>query len=502
MATSLRCAGHAGLRGLGGCRHSTSGVGVENVARAARRHADARPRARGLSRPLVLAVGAVVLLAGAGTAAYEVAGRGSAHAHPAPARVYPAAVSVDASAAPGSVAYGGTVTVAAMVTSAAGVPLVGERLEIVSSRGDTPAAVAVVASGLSDASGRVAATFRPAATSNLWARYPGSGTWAPAVSLVSRVDVVQKVSVRASVRPAGAGRWVANFTGAVTPARAGDKVRLERRLGATWRLEAERRVTGAGAFTFSRSVARAGTHEYRAVRVADATYGEAAARVTVRARAVAAPPRPSKPGPAIGTGGGGAGPRLLVTGDSLAYFLGQQLATARRGLATVVDSHHSSGLARPDFFDWTAYARGQVARHKPTSVVIFLGGNDCQPLRRNGTGSWTAVGTASWSAEYQRRAAELMRVYTGAGARVQWLGLPIAKDPEISSCYRMLNAATTAAARSVTGVSWTETWSLYAVNGRYSDYVQGVLARQEDGIHLTFEGTRFATRMVMGLLGR
>lgn len=450
----------------------------------------------------MLAVAAVLLLAGAGTAAYEVAGRGSAHADPAPARVYPAPVSVDGSVTPAVVAYGGTVSVAAMVTSATGAPVAGERLEIVSARGDTPAAVAVVASALSDASGRVTATFRPAATSNVWVRFPGTAAWAPAVSLVSRVDVVQKVSVRASVRPAGAGRWVATFSGSLSPARAGEKVRLERRLGATWRLEAEQPVTAAGAFTVSRTLARAGTHEFRAVRAADPTYGEAAARVSVRARATAAPRPPSRPGPAVGSGGGGAGPRLLVTGDSLAYFLGQQLATARRGLATTVDSHHSSGLARPDYFDWTAYARGQVARHKPTSVVIFLGGNDCQPLRRNGTGSWTSVGTSAWSAEYQRRSAELMRVYTGAGARVYWLGLPIAKDPEIAGCYRMLNAATTAAARSVAGVSWSETWSLYAVNGRYSDYVQGVLARQEDGIHLTFEGTRFATRMVLGLLGR
>ena len=476
------------------------------MERAARRHALARHGARAatrpgafrLSRPAVLAVAAVLLLAGAGTAAYEVAGRGSAHAGPAAApRLHPAPVTLDTSATPASVTYGGSVAVSASVASAGGVPLVGERLEVVSSRVDTPGNVAVVASALSDASGRVAATFRPAAASNVWVRFPGTATWAPAVSLVSRVDVVQRVVVRASARQAGAGRWVATLTGSLSPAAAGEKVRIERRLGAEWRLESERPVTAAGAFTWSRTLTRAGTHEFRAVRAADESYGAAVARVSVRLRAtagsvVARPPA----GPSVGPG-----PRLLVTGDSLAYYLGQQLATARRGRTTNVDSHHSSGLARPDYFDWTAYARGQVGRYSPTSVVVYLGGNDCQPLRRDGTGSWTSVGTAAWSAEYQRRAAELMRVYTDAGARVHWLGLPVARDAEISNCYRRLNAATTAAARSVAGVSWTETWSLYTVNGRYSDYIQGVLARQEDGIHLTFEGTRFATRMVLALLG-
>ena len=458
----------------------------------------ARGVSRGLSRPAVVAMAAVVGLAGAASAAYEVAGRGSAHAGPPAApRTYPAPVTLEASATPGSLGYGGTVSVVASLVDALGAPVEGSRIEVLTARVDVPGNVAVVASGVSDASGRVRATFRLAASANVWARWAGSDALAPAVSLVSRVDVLQKVSFTGSARAVGPGRWMASFTGKVSPARRGDRVRIERRTGADWIVEAVRPVSAAGAFTFSKQLMRAGTHEFRAVRVADATYGQSSALANVRARAVAGAPRPRTP--AVGSGGGGAA-KLLVTGDSLAFYLGQQLAAERRGLATVVDSHHSSGLARPDYFDWTGNARRQVAAHRPGTVVVYLGGNDCQPLRRNGTGSWTAVGTSAWSAEYQRRAAELMRVYTGAGARVHWLGLPIARDGQTSSCYRMLNAATTAAARSVAGVSWSETWSLYAVNGRYSDYVRGVLARQEDGIHLTFEGTRFLTRVVVALL--
>ena len=448
----------------------------------------------------MLAVAAVVALAAAGTAAYEVAGRDSAHAGPVAVHPQPAPVTLEASASPASVAYGGTVGVRGTLLDGAGAPLAGERVEVVSARADVPANAAVVSTVVTDAAGRVAATFRPAASSNVWLRHKGTETYGAAVSLVSRVDVRQKVTLTAAVRPAGAGRWVASFSGTLSPATAGERVRIERRLGAAWRVEADRPVTAAGAFTWSKPLTRLGTHEFRAVRQADESYGESSAALPVRVRATAARP-PSGPPPAIGRGGGGAGPRLLVTGDSLAYYLGQQLATARRGQATVVDSKHSSGLARPDFFDWTGYARGQVARNRPSAVVLFLGGNDCQPLRRDGTGAWTSVGTAAWSAEYQRRSAELMRVYTGVGAKVYWLGLPIAKAGDISACYRMLNAATQAAARSA-DVTWAETWSLYAVNGRYSDHVQGVLARQADGIHLTFDGTRFATRMVLALLGR
>jgi hypothetical protein len=459
------------------------------------RHAVAR-LAPGFSRSAVVAVAAVVGLAGAGTAAYEVAGR-SAHARTPVAHPVPAPVTLSASASPAAAQYGGSVAVAAVLVDAAGVPVAGVPVDVLAARVDTPRNVAVVSTTVTDAAGRVAASFRPAASSNVWARYGGSGSLAPAVSLVSRVDVVQKVTASATARVAGAGRWTVTVRGTVTPARAGEQVRVERRVGAAWAPVAVKSLTAAGTFAFSQVRTRAGTYEYRVRRPADASFGESSAVARVRLRAVAGA-RP--PAPLIGSGRD-AGPRLLVTGDSLAYYLGQQLATARRGRATVVDSKHSSGLARPDYFDWEPYARQQVAAHHPTSVVLYLGGNDCQPLRRNGTGAWTAVGTSGWSAEYQRRVASLMRVYTGAGARVYWLGLPIARDPEIASCYRMLNAASAAAARSVAGVAWRETWSLYTVDGHYSDVVNGVLARQEDGIHLTFEGTRFATRMVLALLG-
>jgi hypothetical protein len=83
---------------------------------------------------------------------------------------------------------------------------------------------------------------------------------------------------------------------------------------------------------------------------------------------------------------------------------------------------------------------------------------------------------------------------------VYWIGLPIAREADVTSCYRALNVATEHAAKDVPGVTWVESWSVYAVDGRYSDYVQGVLARQDDGIHLTFAGTRLLTRKVYALL--
>jgi len=383
--------------------------------------------------------------------------------------------------------------VSGVLRDAAGAALPGRSVEVVGARADRPAVTAVWAAPLSDARGRVTASFRPSAGSVVWLRYPGAADVAPAASATVRVGVAQRVSVAArTVRVRGG--WRTTFRGAVRPAAAGQPVRLDRHDGSAWRRVAAGRTGRGGAYEFSVRSTRAGAFRYRVVRPAGRALGGAVAGQTVRLRA-----RPVARVPAFTSGGGGPG-ELLVTGDSFAYYLGQQLTAVRRPRGTTVESRPSTGLARPDYYDWSVRARAQV-KAKPGAVVVFLGANDCQPVRTGGTGAWTTTGSAGWRAEYRRRAAALMRLYAGGGARaVYWVGLPIAEKPDIAACYRAMNAATAAAAGDVRGVTWVDSWKLYAVDGHYSAYVGGVLARQDDGIHFTFEGTRLLTRRVYALL--
>ena len=70
--------------------------------------------------------------------------------------------------------------------------------------------------------------------------------------------------------------------------------------------------------------------------------------------------------------------RVLVTGDSQAEFVGQRLVdVAPPGLIrTDVVARNSTGLTRPDFFNWEVNARQEVAARKPDAVVMLMGGND------------------------------------------------------------------------------------------------------------------------------
>lgn len=445
-----------------------------------------RRRAR-VSHASLLAVALTVILAAGATAAYSLAGRRlPASANPPS---LPATVSLAAGVVPAAVTFGETVQLTGIARDPAGAPLAGRPVEVRVARLDT-GKVSVAGTRRTDVRGRVTVTFRPAAGSSVWLRFGGAEGLAAAESRAVRVSVAPRVSVRASSRRAGTG-WTTTVRGAVAPGEAGERVRLERRVGSAWRAVTAGTLARGGTYAFRVRNHVAGTYRYRVVRPAEAALTAAVGTYDLR---LVTPKRP----PVSGTGGPA---RLLVTGDSFAHYLGQQLDAARRPRVTAVESRPSTGLARPDFFDWAARARAQLAELKPGGVVVFLGANDCQPIRVAGTGRWVTVGTSAWVGEYRRRAAELMRLYTGKAERlVHWVGLPIAERPDIAACYRAMNAATAAAARDVRGVTWVDSWTLYAVHGRYSVRVGGVLARQEDGIHLTFPGTRLLTRKVYALL--
>ncbi len=453
-----------------------------------------------LSRTGMLALAVALTLGAASSAAYRVGARRTAHGSAA-APSTPVAVTLAASTAPASVAYGGTVVVSGVLRDRAGVPLIGRVVEVLAGRADMPGvAPIVVAAPLTDARGRLVVPFRPAAGSVVRLRFAGEPggagqRWLEAAeSSEVRVAVVPRVAVSARTRPVDGG-WSTVLRGTVRPGPAGGRVALERLVHGGWHGVETARLARAGTFAFTVRTARPGTYRYRVTRAAAGAYGAGSGRYDLR---LAMPRAPALPGLPKGTGGPG---ELLVAGDSLAYYLGQQLATARGKRPTAVDARPSSGLARPEYFDWTAYAQTQVETTPPGAVVVFIGANDCQPLRAGGTGAWTILGSANWVAEYRRRAAGLMRAYVGDAVRpVYWIGLPIAREADIASCYRALNAATAGAAKDVAGVTWIESWSVYAVDGRYNDYVHGVLARQDDGIHLTFAGTRLLTRKVYALL--
>lgn len=217
--------------------------------------------------------------------------------------------------------------------------------------------------------------------------------------------------------------------------------------------------------------------------------------------------------PASSTGGYGrtitpAAPLdLLFTGDSLQESSGPKVAAyanaQRHVVAGCTVPKYSTGLVRDDYFDWPAYAKTLAGQRVPEAVSFMIGGNDGQNMSVGG--KILTAGSTEWAAEYQRRAALVMKAFTAVGARVYWIGMPIARSDRLTGIYKVLNDSVRKAASATPGVTYVDIWAMFAPNGHYQDsfaneYGQVERMRNSDGIHLSVAGAAYLARRELKIL--
>ena len=132
--------------------------------------------------------------------------------------------------------------------------------------------------------------------------------------------------------------------------------------------------------------------------------------------------------------------RLWVGGDSMAQVFGQSLvakAVERGDITATLDYRISTGLTRPDFFDWPSHLEGTVLPSGPEVVVIMFGANDAQLM--NVDGKAEQVRSPVWQAEYRQRVAATMDQLGGEGRLVVWVGQPIMRDDDFSEREMILD---------------------------------------------------------------
>ena len=199
--------------------------------------------------------------------------------------------------------------------------------------------------------------------------------------------------------------------------------------------------------------------------------------------------------------------RLLVVGDSMTEALGPALldATASTG---VIDGRrelqYSSGLTRPDYFDWPANLQSMVAAHDAEAVIVMLGANDAQGIQ---TASGAAsFGSEAWLAEYRARVASVMEQLTQDGRLVYWIGQPIMRSSGFDERMRLITDVYRQVAARHPGVRFIATRELFSDgSGSYDAYLpdasgQRVLVRRGDGIHFTPAGADRLAPVVMDVL--
>jgi hypothetical protein len=187
--------------------------------------------------------------------------------------------------------------------------------------------------------------------------------------------------------------------------------------------------------------------------------------------------------------------RLWVTGDSLTERFGPSLvnaAIATGALDASREVEYSSGLTRPDFFDWPAHLTSRLDE-EPTDILVFMiGANDGQPIHTEA--GWVPTGTEEWATEYRRRVAETMGLLALRVPTVYWIGQPIARSADYSEKMAVMNRIYRSEAERHPNIRYVDTWDLFSDDsGAYSAYLPDasgrvVLMRAGDGIHLTPDG--------------
>lgn len=121
--------------------------------------------------------------------------------------------------------------------------------------------------------------------------------------------------------------------------------------------------------------------------------------------------------------------KVLVLGDSLAATgfgaLLERRLDAHPHVVCYRKGKSSSGLARPDFFDWFAEAKRQVAQREPDLVIVIIGGNDGQDIVPAKRGERrVAWKHEEWASTYRARTDAFLDEISAQDRDVLWLGLP------------------------------------------------------------------------------
>ena len=160
----------------------------------------------------------------------------------------------------------------------------------------------------------------------------------------------------------------------------------------------------------------------------------------------------------------------------------------------------SSGLARPDFYNWPEALATALPEVNPQIVVATFGGNDSQGLSAFQDELQFVIGDpldneAEWTAEYTKRAGDVMDQLTEGGRTLIWVGIPNDDNPEVTRKLAIQDQAAKAAAAARPDVVFIDTWNRFSGrDGNWAEFVidprdgEGKDVRADDGFHLNTVG--------------
>ncbi len=202
--------------------------------------------------------------------------------------------------------------------------------------------------------------------------------------------------------------------------------------------------------------------------------------------------------------------RIAFVGDSIAdgYWEGVTVAIGRDAcLKNQVEvgrfAKNSTGLTRPDRFDWAAELRRIGESFKPKLLVMSLGINDRQSVVEHG--QITMEDSPLYDDKYKERVTAVLKNAAAAKAALLWIGQPAMRAPAADKDAREKNRLfeDAIAAFGAADIHYVERWKLNATGAdtfaSYGPDQNGrmVQIRTPDGEHFTVAGESLAAAYLL-----
>lgn len=199
---------------------------------------------------------------------------------------------------------------------------------------------------------------------------------------------------------------------------------------------------------------------------------------------------------------------LIVGASSIQEELGIAMERAMKkykGVEVQRLGRISSGLARPDYFDWPSKLQELLDQYHPDLVIAQWGGNDCQSLSNKDGSVIANYGTPEWDAEYTNRVKAAVAQIQATGANAVFIGMPFMKNVNFSNKVAHMNKVTEDACTN-RGAFYLPLWGL-TVDGSgkllTSITIDGKqrMMRLSDGIHFSEAGAEYvAAKLCEGMM--
>jgi hypothetical protein len=204
--------------------------------------------------------------------------------------------------------------------------------------------------------------------------------------------------------------------------------------------------------------------------------------------------------------------RILIVGDSmvavgggLGEMLEKELKKEFPHSKILREGKVSSGLSRPDYFNWEARLNQLISQFNPSITILVFGLNDPQALtdsKGNVVVSYGKFGQREWEEEYGKRVRRIVEILNQEGSFVFWVGLPVVKNPNLANKLAILNQIYEKEVKKFEKGVFIPIWCVLCENERYTDYLpneNGIrqLVRTSDGVHFQYFGGKIVSRLIV-----